>query len=211
MKKIIAFSLWGNNPKYCVGAIRNAQLAKTIFPEWVCIFYYNNTVPSTYIKILSEFDNVELVQITDGSFGAFWRFFDMLEDTIVISRDCDSRLSEREKRIVDDWLLSKEKMCVIRDHLNHYEFPMLAGMWGIKNGLHIDLHKPMDQYWYTHSYLVDQFYLRDVVWPVLKDNCKIYGIKETAWMRETYKSIGMNFIGQTYSENELPVYPGSLL
>jgi hypothetical protein len=69
----------------------------------------------------------------------------------------------------------------------------------------------MEQYWYTHSYLVDQFYLRDVVWPVLKDNCKIYGIKETAWMRETYESIGMDFIGQTYSEDESPVYPGALV
>ena len=31
-KKIISFSLWGNNPKYCVGAIKNAELQKNI-PE----------------------------------------------------------------------------------------------------------------------------------------------------------------------------------
>ena len=38
MKKIIAFSLWGDQPKYTVGAIKNADLAKEIYPDWTCRF-----------------------------------------------------------------------------------------------------------------------------------------------------------------------------
>jgi len=34
MKKIISFSLWGDNPVYTQGAIRNAELAKEIYPDW---------------------------------------------------------------------------------------------------------------------------------------------------------------------------------
>lgn len=31
MKKIISFSLWGNNPTYNIGAIRNAEIAKDVY------------------------------------------------------------------------------------------------------------------------------------------------------------------------------------
>ena len=33
MTKVIGFSLWGDNPKYTVGATRNAQLARKIYPR----------------------------------------------------------------------------------------------------------------------------------------------------------------------------------
>jgi len=39
MKKIVAFSLWGNNPKYTVGAVRNAELTPSIYPGWTARFY----------------------------------------------------------------------------------------------------------------------------------------------------------------------------
>ena len=211
MHKIISFSLWGDNPKYCVGAIINAQLAQKHFPYWTCVFYYDNSVPKIYVTALKQFSNVVTILVEDGTFGAFWRFLAMQDpNTIVLSRDCDSRLSSREKLIVDDWLNSKEKLCVIRDHFNHYEFPILAGMWGIKNGLCPSLQEKMKLYSGTHRYLVDQYYLRDEVWPQLQLNAKEYGIKETAWMRESYKDIGKNFIGQTYDENDTPVYEGKL-
>jgi hypothetical protein len=210
MQKIIAFSLWGDDPKYCIGAVRNAQLASKFFPEWECWFYYDKKVPRAYIDVLKDFNNVKVILVEHQSFGAFWRFFDMREGAIVLSRDCDSRLSEREKHIVDDWLKSGEKMCVIRDHINHYEFPILAGMWGIKDGLPEDTLNSMKRYWSSHTYTIDQLYLRDVVWPELKTNCKEYGIKETLWMRESYPHIGRHFIGQTYNEYEYPIYEAAL-
>ena len=205
MEKIISFSLWGNNPKYTIGAVINAQLASYIFPEWVCRFYYDS-VSNIVIDCLNNFKNTQTVKVTDGSFGAFWRFSAMVPNTIVLSRDADSRLSLRERHIVDDWLLSDSKLCTIRDHANHYEFPILAGMWGIKDGLDIQSIADMKNYSNTHTYLVDQIYLRDSVWPRYQNNSKIYGIKETAWMQNSYDSIGRDFIGQTYDENNNPVY-----
>ena len=44
MKKIIAFSLWGDNPKYCIGAIKNAQLRIQYYSDWVCKFYIQKDV-----------------------------------------------------------------------------------------------------------------------------------------------------------------------
>ena len=211
MQKIIAFSLWGADPKYCLGAIRNAQLAQKYFSEWKCHFYFDKSVPKGYINVLKDFSNVQIFDMASTSiFGAFWRFLSMENDTIVLSRDCDSRLSEREKHIVDDWLSSPELMCNVKDHINHYEFPILAGMWGLKGGLSREAISGMERYWGTHAYTVDQHYLRDIVWPVYKNTCKNYGIKETVWMRETYANIGKDFIGQTYNEYDVPVYEGKL-
>lgn len=205
MKKIISFSLWGDNPKYTVGAIRNVQLAKKYFPEWICHFYYDNTVPKIYAKALSEFDNTKLIETNSNVFGAFWRFRSMVEGTIVLSRDTDSRLSLRERQIIDDWLATDTKLCTIRDHANHYEFPILAGMWGIKDGL--DKQDMDDTSFYNHpTYLMDQFYLRDKIWPKYANQSVVYGLKETVWMRESYSTIGRDFIGQTYDENENTIY-----
>ena len=50
----VSFSLWGDQPIYNVGAIRNAELMKTIYSDWKMIVYYDNTVPSETIDKLKE-------------------------------------------------------------------------------------------------------------------------------------------------------------
>ena len=37
MKKIISFSLWGDILTYTQGAIKNVELAKEVFPDWICL------------------------------------------------------------------------------------------------------------------------------------------------------------------------------
>ena len=45
--KIIAFSLWGDDPKYTFGAIKNASIAEELFPDWICRFYVGKSVPQS--------------------------------------------------------------------------------------------------------------------------------------------------------------------
>jgi len=212
MVKYFTFSIWGDNPKYTFGAIRNAQLAQKIFPDWKCLFYHDNTVPNAVLNILRNFDNSEVIEITDNSFGAFWRFDIMFDGgDVVLSRDTDSRLSEREKVLIDHWLETNANYMVIRDHHNHYEFPILAGMWGKKCiALNRNFKVIMEQYRYTKTYTVDQVFLRDVVWPLIQYETQVYGVKEVEWMRDNYDFTGRHFIGQTYTENDEPVYEGKI-
>jgi len=210
--KYFTFSIWGDNPKYLQGAIRNAELAEEIFPEWKCVFYYDSTVPKETIDELSTFKNTIVKEVTDNSFGAFWRFEMMFNNPgVILSRDTDSRLSLREKELIDNWLESEYNYMIIRDHDAHYEFPILAGMWGKKNVLmDSSLKDAMQEYVSVKQYLVDQFYLRDHVWPNIMHATAIYGVKEVDWMRETYDFENKNFIGQTYTENDEPVYDGKI-
>jgi len=138
MKKIISFSLWGNNPIYTIGAISNAKLAQEIYPDWICRFYIDSsTVSSNIIKELKKYNNVQIVYMPDniGWSGSLWRFYPAVENDVgvMISRDCDSRLNLREKACVDYWLSKTDrKVMTIRDTCVH-QSQMMAGMWGVKD------------------------------------------------------------------------------
>ena len=101
MKKIISFSLWGDDPKYCVGAVKNSDLALIHYPGWICRFHIGTSTPAKYIKELQERENVEVVLREESGDWAstLWRFDDAMDSSveIMISRDTDSRLNERDK------------------------------------------------------------------------------------------------------------------
>lgn len=138
MKKIISFSLWGDNPIYTVGAISNAKLAQEIYPGWICRFYIHKfSVPQNIIDELQKQPNVELIDMPEniGWSGMLWRFYPATEHdvSVMISRDCDSRLSIREKACVDKWLsIQDRKVMTIRDTCVH-QSQMMGGMWGVKD------------------------------------------------------------------------------
>ena len=129
MKKLISFSLWGDNDKYTIGAIKNSFLAKIIYPDWICRFYIGESVPEGIIYVLERLDNVEVIRMKEmGDWtGMFWRFLPASDESvdIFLSRDCDSRLSYREKLCVDEWLKSDKNFHSIRDHQAH-DIPIMG-------------------------------------------------------------------------------------
>jgi len=138
MKKIISFSLWGDNPIYNIGAIKNLDLARAIYKEWDVVFYYDDSVPIRTIELLKN-NGAFLIKAQKDLYGMFWRFLaaDIHSCEYVIFRDTDSRLSIREKMAVDEWIESGKILHVMRDHPHHKipfganELSLLGGMWGI--------------------------------------------------------------------------------
>jgi protein O-GlcNAc transferase len=209
MNKIISISVWGDSPRYCVGAIRNAEIAQKLLPDWKCRIFVDNTVPTKYINQLHVMENVEVAEVDDKRvFGAFWRFYSMFEseDNITISRDSDSRISEREIKVINEWLTSNKKFSIIRDHDRHYDWPILAGMWGMKGTLEESLLDKMIEYSKNHFYTIDQIFLAKEIWPIAQNDCFIHGFKEIKWMTESKEQIKHHFIGQGYDENDNPIY-----
>lgn len=192
MKKIIAFSLWGDDPKYCEGAIRNAALTQKIYPGWVCRFYIGSSVPFSVTERLIQTtrhwvrysqNKEEFTGICGGSLepakleiyhcedpgdwrGMFWRFYPASEENVdvFISRDCDSRISVREAEAVDEWLDGPKLIHVMRDHPEHTA-PMMGGMWGAKKGVLPYLRGQIEEYVSGDFWQVDQNFLREVIWP----------------------------------------------
>jgi hypothetical protein len=136
----VSFSLWGENPIYNVGIIRNAELMEKFYPNWKMVVFFDDSVPSETIKELQN-RNVETRLFVDKSiYGMFWRFYavDLPDCEHVIFRDADSRFSLRESLAVDEWIKSGKSLHVMRDHPYHRipagnnQLGILGGMWGIK-------------------------------------------------------------------------------
>jgi len=135
MKKVISFSLWGDKPFYNVGALRNVELAKEHFDGWVCRFYIGPSVPKDVVSQIEAHDNAEIIMMDEdeGWDGMYWRFYVISDPDvdIMISRDVDSRLSNRDAHAVNEWLMSKRPLHIMRDHPMHSE-PIMGGMWGCR-------------------------------------------------------------------------------
>ena len=136
MKKIIAYSLWGEGRIYNYGALENALVAEEFYPDWICRFYCANNCDPVIIKELEKRNNVEVVKVDcneNKAINMFWRFIPAFEDDVdvMISRDTDSILSMREKRAVDEWLNTPEKdFHIMRDHPAHTQL-IMAGMFAV--------------------------------------------------------------------------------
>jgi protein O-GlcNAc transferase len=168
MKKIISFSLYGENPKYCIGAIENVKLQPLIYPDWICRIYYDNSVPEKYIDELRDL-KIELVDMTNSGMdnhGMFWRFL-VYDDKSVerfIVRDTDSRLNFREKYAVDEWIETDKKLHIMRDHPSH-GIQILGGTWGLLNSFDFNMKDAIIKFLEIKpdfKYMDDQIFLTDL-------------------------------------------------
>ena len=166
---IIAFSLWGESPRYNLGALQNVSLAKIVYPDWVCRFYVGTDTPDYIINLLSDFNNTEIIKMNEkGSIahGMFWRFRAASDPAVsnLIVRDCDSRLWFRESDAVQEWLASDKDFHIMRDH-EYHNTSILGGMWGVRNGLLNNMNSLLDMYPTADYWQSDQEFLRDIVYP----------------------------------------------
>jgi hypothetical protein len=207
-KKIISFSLWGDNPKYTIGAIRNAELAKDIYPGWQCHFYVGGGVSPEIIKGLLDRDALVIAKVGGGWNGTFWRFESADSDDIFISRDTDSRLGSRERAAVDEWLAGDRDFHIMRDHPYH-NTEILAGMWGCRNGILKGIKEWMSDYDmrdYDGTYQNDQNFLREVVYPLVRGRDKVHDDYFESLPFPTRRENPKDFVGQVYDEYDTPVF-----
>ncbi len=219
MKKIISFSLWGKNPKYTLGAIQNALLAPSIYPGWMCRFYIREDVPKNIIEQLSSFSHCEVILINQDlsyqeghtqTLGTLWRFFPASDPNVevMISRDCDSRLSIRESDMVKDFVSSPSKFHNIKDHPNHYSWEVLAGMWGIKQGIIHSIEEEITHYInqpdISFTRWLDQKFLQQMYSKYNLESISLNHFSSDPKFNLKYPRQEYKFIGEVYDENNKP-------
>jgi len=209
MKKIISFSLWGDNPKYTVGAVKNAVLAKTIYPDWKACFFVHNSVSSEIVKKLDDNGAEVYFFDTKPTWGAsLYRLAPVADCQVsrVIFRDCDSRLSEREKLAVDEWEISDLNFHIMRDHPFHGSHPMLAGMFGCKTGFMPDIEDKIRNILTGESYHTDQDFISTEIWPLaVKSNLTHDEFFQN--IPFPHKRVGLEYVGEPLDENDMPCHP----
>ena len=139
MINVISFCLWGKEPRYCIGLVKNIELAKKYYPNWKCWCYIHEpSVNKDFIKSLESYDNVKVIlknnlPIRNLRF-MLWRIepLNYSEVKYLISRDTDTRIQPREVMAVQEWIESGNSLHIMRDHFQHYP-KILGGMFGIKS------------------------------------------------------------------------------
>lgn len=179
LRNVIAFSLWGEDPRYLSGAQTNALVARYIYPGWSCRFYVDDSVPAAAIKGLQQ-QGAQVVKAPPdwpaSQYGLFWRF--LVEDDPGIDhyliRDADSVMNVKERAAVEDWLASGRTFHLMRDLPRHSEL-ILAGMWGAHRGNIGDMAARVDQHVTgarkaLGNRITDQVFLRNQIWPIVRQD-----------------------------------------
>jgi hypothetical protein len=168
---LIAFSLYGANPKYCETAVLNVLEQPEVYPHWRCVFFVDASVPASVVERLRQGGRV--IEVSDPQLlkapGTMWRFlaYDLPGVHRVIFRDADSVISRREAEAVDEWIAGGERFHILRDYATHTEL-ILAGLWGVCAGALPPMRGLIDGFLaepISSQHFADQYFLRSRVWP----------------------------------------------
>lgn len=184
MKKVISFCLFGLEPRYIDGAVKNIEIAKQYMPDWECWFYVPANYQQEIIDRLESAGNVFIKRIQHPSNFIFtmFRFLVFADPSvdIAIVRDVDSRISAREIKCVEEWIESGLNFHIIKDHPTGHSALISAGMWGAKADSLRDIKEIMDDFLNPLPELgvdrnqrgVDQEFLGErIYYPLVMESC----------------------------------------
>jgi len=180
-ENVIAYGLWGNEPRYHAPLLENARIQPHLFPGWTIRIYHDDTVDPGYLRTLAS-HGVDLrpVALPPGVpplRRLLWRFAVIADPTVCrfLIRDADSLLSVKERVAVDAWLQSCYPFHAMRDWFTHTDL-LLAGLWGGVGGLLPPVETLLGRYtaWRLEYDHVDQDLLAETVWPLIRDRVLIH-------------------------------------
>lgn len=175
----ISYCLFGTGQEYLVGAVENARLIRTFYPDWKGVFWVEKGVSESVCEKIRGFGSMVVryskVSIPNGMFARFFINDDPSIERFLI-RDVDSRPCQREVNAVNAWIKSGKNFHVIRDHPYH-GVVMMGGLWGARAGAISGLESQARKFRrfnvpYTRekAYGADQEFLSERVWPLAKRN-----------------------------------------
>ncbi len=132
LRGCFSFCLYGPyTDKYYRGMLENIQIIHEHFPTWK-ILLYGTKEATDYIHALHS--DVEIHETPyQGVENTLYRFLPV-NDTrfdIVCVRDTDSRIHERDRWCIAEFLKRPSRVYTIRDHPWH-KYRMMCGLWGCK-------------------------------------------------------------------------------
>lgn len=181
--KCIAFSLYGNDTRYTIGAIKNAILASRYFPfeDGFIVRFYISVNSSVDESIISTLERVKGVQISivgepEDHRAKLWRYYAFSDPQFnsVICRDVDARLSFRDRVAHEDWEQSGLDYHIIKDHPSGHDYPISAGMFAGKTKNLRDMEERIHTANVGNYYTTDQDFLASQIYPQVVDSVLIH-------------------------------------
>ena len=161
--KVFSFCIYGNERNYYEGLLENIQIIREYFPEFE-IYVYKGICDPDWI-----FENCKVIETErEGAINMLYRYLPLTFSDIGFVRDADSRIYERDRWCIREFLKSSKNYHIIRDHFYHKE-PIMGGIFGWKKSLEIDL--GLDA---TIIYSEDMSYLKTHLYPLITSDCLVH-------------------------------------
>jgi hypothetical protein len=177
---IFSYSLFGSENRYLAGAKMNAALVKYVYPGFWCRYYVDSSISKELKQELFDM-GVEIVEKKPAMnlAGMFWRFeaLDFAGVDMVGVRDIDSRLSIRDREVTMEWLQSNANYHTFRDHPYH-QTHINGGFFSAKKPIS-NISELISKYQHNGYYGQDENFLRDIIWPEIKDELMIHSTFNT--------------------------------
>jgi Tetratricopeptide repeat len=178
-RDVIAFSLWGEQPRYLRGALDNALAVPALYPGWQMRCHVDATVPAELRAALAGLGVDVRLEPPGQSLRRrlCWRFGVANDPSVgrFLVRDIDSLVGPRERAAVDAWIASDRWFHVLRDWWVHTDL-VLAGLWGGVAGVLPDLAALLARYAPSHMETpnIDQWFLRDELWGCIRQGVLVH-------------------------------------
>jgi hypothetical protein len=204
--KVISFCIYGSKDKYCKGLDENLKLIQNNLPDYNVFIYVgqrckessegtislnlfdSNNVPDHWISTYKSYQFVKIIYTEiDGMYNRCQRFLPIDDPNveIMIVRDTDSRLHKRDIWCIRNFESSNYLFHAIRDHPEHGAY-ILAGLWGIKKQQGLIMNQLLKKYLQINSNInyvqYDQYFLRDIVYPLVNKNMIVYAFNQRMQM-----------------------------
>ena len=218
--KLDTYSLYGNKPIYLEGALYNAKLVRKLYKGWKARFYVSKDIDNSLINKL-KLEGAQVIKMPHKNVnaeGMYWRFLAISDSDVevMICRDCDSRISMREVRAVNQWLNSSKIFHIMRDHPLHKR-KIMGGMWGCRKSNKFNMKDLIEDHIFEDGYIKslnygsDQDFLENKIYPLIKNEVFIhdefYGGNKFPDSR-----FGIDFVGSIkINKNKIYHLPSHLL
>jgi hypothetical protein len=161
--KVFSFCIYGTEKNYYNGLLENIQIIREYFPEFTTYVYKGICDPEW------KFEGVEVIETNkEGVINMLYRYLPLTFADIGFIRDADSRITERDRWCISEFLKSDKLYHIIRDHYFHKE-PIMGGIFGWKKPIEIDLNLSS-----TMNYSDDMTYLKNYLYPLVKQDSLVH-------------------------------------
>ena len=174
-RNYVSFSIYGDIEKYFNILEYNIDILKR---NNFKIVLYCEEINILYLKTI--FKDILIINgfINGVNNKMLWRLnpiFSDFTDTF-FSRDADSKITDREITLMNNFIDSNYNFHIIRDHVLHY-MPIMGGLFGIKKDIYNILTSnslPNKIKKVKNKYNYDQLYLSDYIYPIVISNTLIH-------------------------------------
>lgn len=215
--KVFSFSVFGDNPIYKKGFLNNIIPIKKYFPDWKIFLYVPENYDEDYIQTVLK-ENVFVFKMkNENYFNCTWRFNAIINENVdvMVCRDADSRVSERDFYAIEEWLNSGYNYNIIRDHPIGHHWSINAGMWGAKKtDFIVKIGDMLENFKRQNELLInnntfDQIFLRQIIYPNIVNESLVHDEyfkyeSHAKAINHDRKNNNFAFIGESIDENNDP-------